>query len=78
MARRVVGVKRYSLYEDLRARTEMEPDELSAIAVLGHVFQNIDVAIPENSLWWRMVHIREGRVLHTRKIRTQNERHPSA
>jgi hypothetical protein len=75
MARRVVGVPRYSLYDDLRHRSDLDSDELAALTVIGNVFQDIDVAVEVNSLWWLMIHIRQGRVLHTRKVRTQDERY---
>jgi hypothetical protein len=78
MARRVMGAPRYSLYDDIRRRSDLDSSELAALTVIGNVFQDIDIAIPINSLWWLMIHIRQGRVLHHRKIKTQDERHPSA
>jgi hypothetical protein len=78
MARRVVGVIRYSLYDDLRHRSDLDSDELAALAVVGNIFRDIDVAVPISSLYWLMIHIRQGRVLHTRKVKTQDERNPNA
>ena len=35
MARRAVGVVRYSLYDDLRHRSDLDSDELAAIQTVG-------------------------------------------
>lgn len=75
MARRAIGVVRYSLYDDLRHRSDLDSDELAALTVIGNVFQDVDIAVPVSSLWWLMIHIRQGRILHTRKVRSQDERY---